>query len=332
MVKIGVSLYGFSHKSNIKENLIDISSIGFDTVVLAVSENDLKHFERNVSYSVRIAKERGLEVFIDLWGFGSSFGGEAASHFLAEHPESRQVTNKGKYVPMACLSNDLFRRYLLGAIKDLSKSRPNGFFFDEPHFFYDKLKGEYACLCGDCKKFFFKRNGRKIISKKDLWNNKNEIILETISMLTKKADSFGIKSSVCIFPKERDNSYSWNDICKISSVDIFGVDPYWNDPYWKRFFQKKPEFAGKIAREVAKLSNINGKESEIWIQAFGIPSRKESEIEKAVKSVLATDVDRIMFWTYKCGDGSSVSSENPEKCWNAVLNSVKIIKKGEIKT
>lgn len=324
---LGISYYGSYHKDNIIRDLHEISALGFKVLVLAVSENDWNNFREVVKFTAAYAKSLGLEIIIDLWGFAGCFGGEASSFFLTNHPEARQRLNTSEKVPMACLNNSQLKEFLKKVISEMSAQlNPDGFFLDEPHFFYNQIKNKKACFCETCLKLS-QENRLDLSKEKDLAKHKNQSLISFCKEILEviKNISPQLKTIFCVFPKERDQAYQKKDLVLLPSLDVLATDPYWQVPCWKDLFEVKDDFVFNTTKELIQLTSAKNKHSEIWIQAFAIKEGEEEKIGKYFREVYSLKPDRIMFWTYRCGWGSIVSSENAELCWEIIKKEMKKI-------
>ncbi len=322
---VGISYYGFYHKDNIIRDLNEISALGFKVLVLAVSENDWNNFREAVKFTAAYAKSKMMEVIIDLWGFAGCFGGETGSLFLTDHPEAQQTLNTGEKVSLACLNHPELRSFLKKVIIEMALIlNPDGFFLDEPHFFYNILQNKKACYCNYCQKLAQEQQ-LSLTHETELAKHKNlslnlfcKEILDEI-----KTNYPQLKTILCLFPDQRDPAYHKEDLIKISSLDILATDPYWQVPCWKGLFEVKDDFVSNTAKKLIQLTSAENKQSEVWIQAFAIKSGEEEKIGDYFREVYFLRPDRIMFWTYRCGWGSLVSSENAEKCWEIIKKEMK---------
>ena len=68
---------------------------GFDIVVHTFSENDLRFYRKSVRDIVEVTKETGMRVWMDPWGVGGVFGGEAFSDAALHHRDWLQVAADG---------------------------------------------------------------------------------------------------------------------------------------------------------------------------------------------------------------------------------------------
>ena len=64
----------------------DLAARGFTGVLHTMSENDLAYYRDTIGRLVEISHAAGLFVQVGPWGVGRTFGGEAESLFVANHP------------------------------------------------------------------------------------------------------------------------------------------------------------------------------------------------------------------------------------------------------
>ena len=134
--------------------------------------------------------------------------------------------------------------------------------------------------------------------------------IEQSSKLVKERDP---KKSVtvCLMPffTAEEQGASWEKVCSIRELDVFGTDPYWS------IIQKDLDFVSTTSEETVKLAKKYGKKSQLWIQGFLIPAGKEEEVREAGKIIGNSGVDSVFTWAYRACEGSIVQSENPKKVW-----------------
>ena len=91
-MKLGVTYFGNRFvRHYVERDLPEIVAAGCDYVVHTVSEYDLAFLSGEISALVDATHQAGLEAWLDCWGVGGLFAGEAFSDFLLRHPESWQV-------------------------------------------------------------------------------------------------------------------------------------------------------------------------------------------------------------------------------------------------
>src|ERR671915_565871 len=87
----GCSYFGVRIPRHVERDLDDMVRRGFGGVLHTFSENDLAYYRDTMKRIVELSHERGLEVQMNPWGVGRTFGGEAESRFLAFRPDVWQV-------------------------------------------------------------------------------------------------------------------------------------------------------------------------------------------------------------------------------------------------
>ena len=74
----------------------------------------------------------GLEVQMNPWGVGRTFGGEAESRFVTMRPDACQVLDDGRRVAAACLNNDAYRAFCKEWADAALEAGADLVFWDEP--------------------------------------------------------------------------------------------------------------------------------------------------------------------------------------------------------
>ncbi|MDN5342890.1 MAG: hypothetical protein PWP28_1765 [Oceanotoga sp.] len=160
MVKYGFSYFGNRIPKYVKKDLLDFKKIGFEIVLHTFSENDFLFYKDTMKRIVSDSKELGYEVWLDPWGYGGIFGGEAFSGFLQNNIEESQISNKEERLGSVCLNSEKFRNYMKEWIKSCKAIGADKIFWDEPHFYifepYNRYPEEFSCRCDTCRKNFIK--------------------------------------------------------------------------------------------------------------------------------------------------------------------------------
>ena len=146
-MKLGVTYLGNRFVRHYAErDLPEIVAAGCDYVVHTVSEYDLAFHSGEISALVDATRQAGLEAWLDCWGLGGLFAGEAFSDFLLRHPESWQVGPHGKRTPVACPNAPAFRELLQTWIEAAARAGADVVFFDDP-----LAPAEKTCVCDSCR-------------------------------------------------------------------------------------------------------------------------------------------------------------------------------------
>ena len=317
-VKLGTSYFGVRNPEHVKRDLDRMIEAGCNTVLHTFSENDFLFYRGTMQEIVELSKKKGLEVYIDPWGVGGVFGGEAFTRFALEHDDARQVLSDGRLAPAACPNNVAFQQFMRKWITAAVELGADVIFWDEPHFYapvwYGGDPSLWGCRCETCQSLFRERYGYPLPNKvnSDVRDFQNESLVNFIKEMAEFAKSQGVKSAVCLIP-EWDNpnvTEKWNEYAAIDSVEIFGSDPYW---MWAGKEFKDFELQ---ARKVVQIAKKYGKEPQIWIQACKVREGVEKQVGKAVEAAYQHGIKNIMAWSY-LGTAymSWVRSEKPEVVW-----------------
>src|SRR5205823_3819251 len=108
-MSIGVSYFGNRILRHVAADMDDLAARGFTGVLHTMSENDLTYYRDTIGKMVEISHAAGLFVQVGPWGVGRTFGGEAESLFVANHPHVGQVLDSGRPVAAGCLNSEAYR-------------------------------------------------------------------------------------------------------------------------------------------------------------------------------------------------------------------------------
>ena len=147
VTETGVSYYGISYVEHARKDFQEMKNNNVTAVLLSLTEFDIFFWKPNIPKIVDEAKRLGfiikyiinlgLKVYLNTWGIGKFFGGEAPSLFLQEcHIEDRQWSAlTGEPIAAASPSSPAFREYFWGIVEELARTcNADGFFWDEPHY------------------------------------------------------------------------------------------------------------------------------------------------------------------------------------------------------
>ncbi len=325
---LGVSYFGSRHLDHVRRDMEKIAAAGCNMVVHTMSEEDMTYYPETMVQIVKASKEAGLQVFLDPWGVGRVFGGEAFSNFVAMNPRERQrmeLPEGELWADKACLNSSTFRKMMEAWVELAACSNAHGVFWDEPHLYYGELKPLFGrtrevwgCSCGVCKRLFREKFGYEMTGQfsEDVTRFRQATILGFLESLSELAVSKGLINALCVFPTHdrRFGIYEWQKIMENKYLSIFG-----SDPYWLAFEKGMEEFVRSVSQEVVALCKKHDKEPQIWVQGFRIPSGREDEVKRAIEIAHEEGVRNIAVWSYG-GSGcmSYLRSERPEEVWKRV--------------
>ena len=323
-MRYGVSYFGNRILKHVEEDMKELKEIGFDVIVHTFSENDHKFYFRTMKDIVKLTKDLGMEVWIDPWGVGGVFGGEAFSNFLIENPSEWQITNRGRAVGSACFNSPKFREYMKRWLEAAVETGADAVFWDEPHFHILKdFPKEWTCRCERCREKYKETYGHDMPEEftEEVSNFRNETIKDFFEEVLSYSKKLGMKNVICFLPFESElfGLKDYESIAKIENVDNIG-----SDPYWMAFKLKMNPFLKETTQKILKLSSKYGKENHIWLQAFKVPRGREEDIVKGVKILKKENVDTVLFWgVFACKHISSIAPDDPEKTWEVVKQIVR---------
>jgi hypothetical protein len=153
MLKTGVAYHDVRDVRHAREDLQDMVAHHCNFVVHTFSETDLSFYTRTMKEIGRISKDLGLETYIDPWGVGGIFGGEALSAFVGRHLDDRQVLADDRSVSAACMNSSEFRAFMRVWIEAAAETGADIAFWDEPHSYTGEWVGgekAWACRCAVC--------------------------------------------------------------------------------------------------------------------------------------------------------------------------------------
>ncbi len=339
--EFGVSYFSNRFKKHLITDLKNLKKDGFTSILHTFSEEDFIFNPNTIKELVKVSKEYGFKVWMDPWGFGKAFGGEALSRFLLDNYDAWQVLSNGKKIPVACLNNPKFFNYMKKWIDTVLDMDIDYIFWDEPHFAitnWNKLTDENAeavwgCRCEVCQEKYKKMYGEKMPHNlKKVFEFRSLSIQDFLKKLTlyaKQKSKNKVKISICLI--SADNPYlrsaSFEDMAKIKQVDNLGVDPYW---FWLKKFGKKIDVYQhnyKFAKHIVDVGREYNKKTHFWLQGFKIKKGEEYELVQAISAAKNTGIKSFWVWGYQgCSMMSSLSSDEPEKTWKTIVKEFKKIR------
>jgi len=330
MLKIGCSYFGNYHLRHVRTDLQELWDTGFNTLTIPLSENDLQFYRQTMTDIISIAKDTGFEIYLDPWGLGKVFGGEAYSWFVAKYPSECQVLEDETRVPHACPNSKIFREYLSEWILNAGETQADYILWDEPHLYIPGWAapnhGTFACHCRTCKKQFRNLMGYNLpkVMNDDVMNWRIGLLINLLNYCTDMASRMGKKNIVCFLPNipTKPGGISWNRVSEIDHLDVFGTDPYW---IWDN--QPLDTYVREFSRKVKTISDANNWEAQIWLQAMKLPAGHETDMAEALKVTLDEGIRNVSFWGYDCCRHISyIRCENPDLAWNSLCKTVREIR------
>ncbi len=316
---VGVSYFGNRDPRHVDRDLAEMAQAGLTFVVHTFSENDLAFYADTMAEIVARSHHHGLEVFLDPWGVGRIFGGEAFSDFALRHRNANQVSAEGDPLPAACPTHPETREFLHHWVEAAARTGADGVFFDEPHFYHHA--DQHGCWCEACQRAWREEQGRPLPQTftPEMRRFQMDRLVALIQELARHAKDLGLRTALCLLPHQEEED-SWPRFFSLPELDIVGTDPYWHNPWQQLTGEAVGRHVKAYARKVAALAQAHGKEPQIWIQAFRIPAGTEEDVARAVHAAAKAGVRNLAAWSFRgTAFMSSIRSEQPEVVWRTLI-------------
>jgi len=327
-MKIGISYFGVRNPEWVRKDMKTIKEAGFNCVLHTFAEEDLQYYPQTMKEIIALSKEEDLKVYVNPWGVGRVFGGEAYSELAARNSEMAQASLEGKPLVAACPNSLAFRNYISEWIEAVCKCDIETVFWDEPHFYFEKGKPElYTCGCKVCSQKYKEQTGEEIpkIPNETFKAFKQRSLISFLSFATEQVHKLGKRNSICLlppwFPAGLEN---WDEVANLPFVDEIGSDPYWEKG---DSLEKVQKIYGETSEKIANLAKKHEKEAQIWIKNYHIEAGTEHFAKEATEIAFRAGIKNIFAWSYL---GSRymdcLRSENPELVWKTQIKAFSLAK------
>ena len=308
-------------------DLPEIVAAGCDYVVHTVSEYDLAFHSGEISALVDATRQAGLEAWLDCWGLGGLFAGEAFSDFLLRRPESWQVRLGGDRVPVACPNAPAFRELLQTWIEVAAGAGADAVFFDDP-----LAPAEEACVCRSCGEAraalleaHEPENGGAVdVRPVDGETFQQWSLARLMEDACGSARRLGMRSAVGVLPAPgaRKGGALLEQLTAARAADVIAVSPL-----WRAHGQPVSPYVYDACAAVVAACRDSRQEPMAWLQAFSIPADREYEIAQAAEAIAAAGVANVSTWCYRAGEQmTAVRSEQAQLAWGTVVAAYRRLK------
>ncbi|SDR04751.1 alpha-amylase family protein [Natronobacterium texcoconense] len=332
MLERGTSYFGVRNVDHATRDLDRFADAGLNAVLHTFSERDLQYYRGTLERTIEASHERGFTVYVNPWGVGRVFGGEALSEFVGRHPEARQRLSSGDAVPAACFNHPTFRRFVQEWTEAAVGIGADVVFWDEPHWFIsewadvDVPEGAWACHCDHCQRAYERRYDEPLPDERTDRTDefREESLLEFLEETMAVVRDAGARNAVCLLPRQ-DAAHGlsdWDTLAASDHLDVFATDPYW-DAF--EHATDATSFVAEYTDRVVALADQYDLQSQIWIQGFRLDDDPETirTVEKATKTAVEGGVDSVFTWGYDgCASISSIACDDPEAVWNTYLDAL----------
>ena len=316
----GVSYFGVRNPQHFQRDLDDIARLGFTYIVFTFSENDHRFYQGSVAESVRLTRERGLQAYVDPWGVGGMFGGEAFTERGAWDLEGQQRRSDGRPLPLLCPNADEARAYLsrwIDTVADVLQA--DAIFWDEPHFYLPfgeaRAQGLWACCCARCKERFTSAYDKPFPDNEtpEVRHVKQAAIADLLGDMTTLAGEKGLRNIVCLLtdPDTLDDLESkWAPYAAMTHIDVLAADPY---PLW---YGRDVATTQVFCEALQYLGKRYGKATQMWVQGFRVSQDAAPLLGQEMRLMAACGIRDIAIWSYLAtAYMSSHACARPEQVW-----------------
>lgn len=321
----GIAYHGNRMLTHVREDMQELASSGFNSVLHMFSHNDWDRHNRIMGEIFSVSEYYGLDVWVDNWGLGGPPGDK--SHFLSYHPEAHQINSDGSLNPVrVCYNHPSFVDFTKRWIDAVYDAGARKIFWDEPHLADDRTGNSriFTCRCRVCQRLFEERYNIPMPSlfTKEVEEFRRWTITNYFSIVAQYAKDKGMYNSVCVMFSSNvskdavDLGVDLESICSCPALDNIGSDPYWigsvnscyEDVY--RFVYEK----SKLNLDICTKYN---KDHNLWLQAFNVDINKEEEIVAAADAIYDAGARTIFAWGFKGSDANDYRAKAPERAWYA---------------
>lgn len=324
----GASYFGVRDPRHAARDLERFRSDGLTAVLHTFSERDRLYYRETMREIIDESHERGLQTYVNPWGVGRVFGGEALSEFIGRTPEAKQVLSTGDPLPAACFNHPAFRSYMRGWVEDAVDIGADVVFWDEPHWYIPEWHGEtvpegsWNCRCDECRERFRERYDREMPATEtdEVVEFREDSLIEFLEEMMALVHAEGARNALCLLPGAHpDHGLSdWERLAASEYLDVFATDPYWAG------YDEDPEtYVQENVELVADLAETYDVKSQIWIQGFHLDgdSATIDDVRTATRTVREGGIDSVFMWGWDgCRVIYDIACEDPEAVWAAYLD------------
>jgi N-acetylmuramic acid 6-phosphate etherase len=320
---VGCSYFGARIPRHVARDMEDLARRGFTGVLHTFSENDFAYYRETMGQIVDISHELGLEVQMNPWGVGRTFGGEAESRFVTMRPEACQVLDDGRRVAAGCLNNPIYRSYCKEWADAALEAGADLVFWDEPHWVVPAHVGvddptRWSCHCDVCRERF--GGPLPAVLTPEALTFREASLVDFLREMVAHVRALGGRNTICVLPavEGAHGIRDWDAVAALPGVDVFGTDPY-----WQVFGEPAREFVGRFAALAVRAAGRAGVEPELWVPAFRLTRDDIPDLEAAVDAARGAGIERLWVWGYEaCAHMSSLATPDSSAVWEAAVRAL----------
>lgn len=327
-MKTGFSYFGVRRLVHVKADLEAMVLEGATQVLHTWSEDDLSYYRDTMGKIVEESHQLGLSVYVNSWGVGRVFGGEALSELVAHNPGSNQILSSGEPVAAICPNHPAFIDYMDGWIDAVTQAGVDTVFWDEPHFHLAKGKsGVWSCRCNICRALFRDRFGADMPAEStpEVRQFRQDRLLKLLSRWTARVHAAECRNNVCLLPDFFDAGLpDWGSVAALPDLDELSTDPYWLDSDDQA---RVVELYTTYSRRLVHLCLERGLEPQIWMKLYRIRKGTEHFAPLAARIAYEAGIRNHMAWSWRASEWLSwLRSDDPQAAHAAMLEEFRNLK------
>jgi N-acetylmuramic acid 6-phosphate etherase len=323
---IGCSYFGARIARHVARDMDDLSRRGYTGVLHTFSENDLAYYRDTMRKLVDVSHAAGLEVQMNPWGLGRTFGGEAESRFVTLRPDACQVLDDGRRVPAGCLNNADYRAFCREWADAALEAGADRVFWDEPAWVHPAQVGveeeRWGCRCELCQSLFAEVYGEPMPTRltPDVRRFRETSLIDFLSDMVSHVRLRGGRNTICLLPLV-DGAHGvadWDAVASLRGLDTFATDPYWNC-----FGEQARPFVARYARLLVETAARHRVEAELWLPSFRLTAADLPDLHAAIGAAREAGATSFWVWGYEgCGHMSHLATPDSLLVWEEITRAL----------
>jgi len=323
---IGCSYFGARIVRHVARDMDDLARRGYSGVLHTFSENDLAHYRGTMKEIVDVSHAVGLEVQMNPWGLGGTFGGEAESRFVLVNPQAGQVLDDGRRVAAACLNRPEYRAFCRDWADAALEAGADRVFWDEPHWVEPRHVGaddaRWGCRCELCSALYAAQHGEPMPAElsPEVIAFRETSLVHFLGELLAHVEASGGRNTVCLLPLV-DGAHGvrdWDGVAALPGLGTLATDPYWNC-----FDEEAVPFVGRFARLLVETASRHGVDAELWVPSFRLAAADVPDLHEAVAAAREAGVENLWTWGYEaCRHMSGLATPDAALVWEEVTRAL----------
>jgi N-acetylmuramic acid 6-phosphate etherase len=318
---VGCAYFGSRIIRHVERDMEDIARRGFTGVLHTFSENDLAYYRDTMRRIVDVSHANGLEVQMNPWGLGRTFGGEAESRFVTMRPDACQVLDDGRRVAAGCLNQPEYRAYCREWADAALEAGADLVFWDEPHWVVpahvgvdDPERRRWGCRCEFCRERFGAEMPTELTDEVGAFREAS--LVDFLAEMVAHVRERGGRSTICLLPAVEGawGVRDWDAVAALPGLDVFATDPYWHD-----VDEPARDFVERYARLLARACSRAAVTAELWLPAFRLTTDDVPHFLDALGAGRAAGIERLWVWAYEaCAHMTHLATPDSLEVWEAV--------------